>query len=109
MERGIQEMRAIYVLLAVLLLAGCEPSAKPMAKEDMPYAKMTREEFEAKVTGSTDAGLLAMIGTPQNTSKSGDTELWYYRKVTKDARTDKIDDQVQVVLEKQRVVRVNFN
>lgn len=49
-----------------------------------------------------------LFGKPTSTQSVGAIQLWYYSNVTYDPITDKIDRQVQVVIEDRLVTAINY-
>ena len=72
-----------------------------------------RDELEGLVRNKKQEEVLSILGTPYSTSKSSDTEYWYYHEKTIDPVTQKTDYSLQLVFELAEgymvVSSINFN
>jgi outer membrane protein assembly factor BamE (lipoprotein component of BamABCDE complex) len=84
---------------------GNPPQNRPAEPEKKIY---TRNEFRNLVVGKTGDEVLRAVGKPESTQDMGSGQYWYYREMTKDPVTDKIDASAQVIFEGGRAVRVNY-
>lgn len=116
----------ITVAVAVLMIKG-GPGASGPAAEDAPPgavvlsavprcvpdhktlpAPLPRAQLEAEILGKSTYETCFRIGAPRSSSKSGDTEYWYYGGITMDDRSGRPDNSIQVIFEDGVVARVNF-
>ena len=61
------------------------------ARQAKEAALPTREQFESKWLGKNKNDVLAGLGKPKSTDKSGGREFWEYLGLTRDAVTGKTD------------------
>ena len=85
-----------------LVLRNPRPPAEPAGPV------LTRAEFGQRVTGKTEAEVVAAVGPPDSTSEDADGKYWHYKRRTRDPLTGDLDSDVQVVLKGDKVVAVNF-
>ena len=78
-----------------------------------PLKSYTRDEFSKLAMGQSKESVLTIIGKPETTSQSSDSEYWYYHGKTIDPITGKIDYSIQLVFEVSGgysiVKAINFN
>jgi hypothetical protein len=68
----------------------------------------TREEFKSLVMGKTADGVLKAVGKPDSTLEFGDEPSWYYKRVTTDPVSGKVDYSAQLIFAGGVVVGVNY-
>jgi outer membrane protein assembly factor BamE (lipoprotein component of BamABCDE complex) len=108
-------VRATVLALCLCATAGCsgnatsDNKAKSEAKGATEGKVYTREQFRALIIGKTREEVIKAVGKPERTQEvSGYGEYWFYRNLTKDPITDKLDFSAQVVFENGVVNRVNY-
>jgi len=69
---------------------------------------MTRDEFTRSVMGKSADEVIAAVGKPDRTSKSGTSETWFYDEKTTDSVTGKVDITAYVNLKDGVVYHVHF-
>ncbi len=78
-----------------------------------PSKIYTRDEFTKLAIGQSKESVLSVIGKPETTSLSSDSEYWYYQGKTIDPITGKSDYSIQLVFEVSGgysiVKSINFN
>jgi outer membrane protein assembly factor BamE (lipoprotein component of BamABCDE complex) len=96
----------VIFLVALFTLCSCTPQQNSSDTKKT----YTREEFKQKFTGLSGAFVIQELGNPDSTSEAGDTEYWYYRQVSVDQITGKLDNSVQLVFDPQskQVSNINF-
>jgi hypothetical protein len=97
------------VLFAIVLFSTGPGGSTPVPANQVSARKTwSRDEFRKLLLGKTRDEVLETIGKPYQTENSGDVLNLYYRNVTVDPITGKVDDHAQVVIERGTVVRVSF-
>lgn len=67
-----------------------------------------RDTFRHLVYMKSQEEVLKAVGKPDTTQETGGMVIWYYKGITKDPITEKIDYHVQLVFESGKVLRVNY-
>jgi outer membrane protein assembly factor BamE (lipoprotein component of BamABCDE complex) len=99
---------ALFAVAMFLFSTGPGGSTPVPANQVSARKTWPRDEFRKLLLGKTRDEVLETIGKPYQTENSGDVVNLYYRNVTVDPITGKVDDHAQVVIERGTVVRVSF-
>lgn len=102
--------------LVFVMAAGCGKPAEPnptpaaggaavAAPEKKVYA---RDELRKMLVGKKTDEVIGLVGKPDTTSDSGRAQYWYYKELSRDPVTGKLDDKVQVCIERDAVESVNY-
>jgi hypothetical protein len=68
-----------------------------------------RDDLKAEIFAAGEDAVTSRLGHPVKTSEDGETKLLYYRNLTIDPLTGKVDALIAIELVRGRVVAVNFN
>ncbi len=77
-------------------------------KKDANDKVWLRDDFRSSIMGLDQNEVIAAVGKPDSTQESGEDQIWYYARKTRDPITDKIDGNAQVIFQRGIVVRVNY-
>ncbi|VTR92541.1 unnamed protein product [Gemmata massiliana] len=86
--------------------AGTKSEPKGAEQKQSEAKKVySRDEFRQAILNKNQDDVIALIGKPNRTTESG---YWYYADIVKDPISGKLEDNIQVVFEHGKVVRVNY-
>jgi hypothetical protein len=68
-----------------------------------------RDDFKAVIMLKAEESVIDEFGQPDKTVEDGEKKYLYYRNLTKDPQTGKVDGLIAIELVRGRVVAVEFN
>lgn len=105
--------RRFIVVAALIPAVGCGVNtvgqkSTPPAESKQAAKRWTREEFRKTVVGKTPDEVIAAVGKPDRTNDFDDRKSWFYKELTTDPITDKVDKSITVRFKDGRVYEVVF-
>lgn len=73
-----------------------------------PRKAYTRDDFRNLVHNKTKAQVIKEVGPPDETQLLADIEMWYYRGMTLDPLSGRVDVRVQLIFQGGYLTQVNF-
>lgn len=99
----------VVVGLPLAFVVVCAGLAAVNTPQPRPGEKVwTRQEFENLVIGKKTDEVLKLVGQPEDTSKSGKTSMWTYRRRTRDTVTGKLDGSAFIHFDSDVATSVGF-
>ena len=117
MIKGCQGCGEDRVVTTDRTVSRVDRKAKPTQRSRIPAkptqrSRIPRSEFTAKAIGMTTDQLIKYVGRPESTQNSArggrSLEFWYYKKLTIDPNSQKLDYSIQIIIISGRVAEIRY-